>query len=179
MNTKPYRVYLDEMEIPVTPSRIRNKRSGRNEFYHLINGETFTVLRTSKLEEFSFSFYALSKNQEGVDFFLSQQEIISKLEELKKEKKAFEFVILRIASDQHLRNSLCKYMTLEDYAIEEDAKYGTNLLITVELKEYQPLKTITLQDATKNREKRQVYEKRSIEETKSKNTISIKAKTTR
>lgn len=156
MGVKPYQIFLDGMEIPITPSKIKDKFDGQNDFYNLVNGETFTVMRKSKLEEFSFSFYAFSEEHEGVDLFTPQQEILKKLKELKKDKKAFEFVILRTPSDPNLRNSICKYMTLENYSIDEDSKYGTNVIITLNLKEYQPLKTVKLKDVGSSREKRQV-----------------------
>lgn len=153
---KPYQIYIDGMEIPITPSKINNKIDGQNDFYNLVNGETYTVLRKSKLQEYSFSFYAFSHEHDGVDLFTPQQEIINKLEELKKEKKIFEFVILRITSDPSLRNSICKYMTLEDYSIKEDSNIGTNILIDLILKEYQPLKTVKLKDTGSSKEKRLV-----------------------
>ncbi|MDY3902455.1 peptidoglycan-binding LysM [Peptoniphilus sp. SGI.035] len=156
MSKKPYQLYIDGMEIPITPAKIKNKIPGQNDFYDLVNGETYTVLRKSKLAEYSFSFYAFSDEHEGVDLYIPQQEIISKLEELKKEKKIFEFVILRITSDPNLRNSICKYMTLEDYVIDEDSKIGTNILIDLTLKEYQPLKTVKLKDTGSSTDKRQV-----------------------
>ena len=60
MSKKPYQLYIDGMEIPITPSKIKNKISGQNDFYDLVNGETYTVLRRSKLQEYAFSFYACS-----------------------------------------------------------------------------------------------------------------------
>lgn len=156
MGSKPYQLFLDGMEIPITPAKIKNKVDGQNEFYSLVNGETFTVIRDSKLQEFTFSFYAFSEEHDGVDLHIPQQEILKKLESLKKDKKPFEFVILRTPSDPNLRNSVCKYTTLEDYLIDEDSKYGTNIIISLDLKEYQPLKTVKLKDVGSSVEKRQV-----------------------
>lgn len=143
---KPYKVYIDGLEIPVTPAKISNSFKGDNNFLKLLNGENFTVLKKPKLFEFKFSFYIFSHPHPGVDIFTRQETILDKLADLKDNKKAFEFVVLRTASDPTLRNSVCKNMTLEDYDIEEDTRHGTNAIVTVNLKEYQPLKTIKLED---------------------------------
>ena len=43
MSKKPYQLYIDGMEIPITPSKIKNKISGQNDFYDLVNGISFTI----------------------------------------------------------------------------------------------------------------------------------------
>lgn len=144
MSKEPYILYVDGMEIPVTPAKIKSKIGSKNDFYELLNGETYTVKKDKKPVEYTFSFYAFSHPHENVNTFTPQQQIIDKLEELKKELKDFEFVILRTPSDPSLRNTTCKHMTLEDYDIDEDSKYGTNIIITLNLKEFMPLKTVEL-----------------------------------
>lgn len=141
---QPYRLYIDGMEIPITPSKIKDDVKGKNEVLELLNGESYSVIKKSKLEDYSFSFYAFSHEHPGVDLFIPQDEIIEKLKSLKREKKVFEFIVLRTSSDVTLRNSICEYMKLEDYTIDEDHKYGTNNLITLKLQEYTPLGTIKL-----------------------------------
>lgn len=158
MNINPYIFYIDGMEIPVTPSKNNNKVDGQNDVYSLVNGESYTALRKAKLQKYNFSFYAFSEEHPQIATYTPQEEIIKKLETLKKDKKVFEFVILRNTSDPSLRNSNCKHMTLEDYAIHEDTRYGTNILIDVSLQEYQPLKTVKLEETgTQNRDIKQVY----------------------
>jgi len=162
----PYKLYIDGMEIPITPSSIDNDINGQNETYKLLNGETFTALKQSKLQTYEFSFYAFSKEHPQVELYTPQEEIIAKLKELKTEKKAFEFVILRMSSDPSLRNSVCKFTTLEDYSIKEDSKYGTAIIIEVKLQEYQPLKTITFKEADTsiNVDKVEVFKEEKIKE---------------
>lgn len=169
----PYILYIDGMEIPVTPAKIRDKRDSQNEFYDLINGETYTVKRKSALKTFPFSFFIFSNPHPGVSTFIPQQTIIKKLEDLVKERKEFEFAVIRTPSDPSLRNSTCKFVTLEDWEIEEDSKYGTNAIINLELKEYQPLKTIKLKDVDGTSEKRQVTENVQTEGANAKKEIGI------
>lgn len=145
MGANPYKVYIDDMEIPVTPAEIQTKFKSNNDFYKLMNGEVYTAIRKPDLDSWSFSFYAFSKPHPSVDLFVPQEVIKDKLKILKDEKKVFEFIVIRQTSDMTLKNSICKYMTLEDYSIKENADWGTNIVITLELKEYKPLITVKLE----------------------------------
>ena len=145
MGANPYKVYIDDMEIPVTPAEISTKFKSKNDFYSLMNGEVFTAIRKPDLDSWSFGFYAFSKPHPSVDLFTSQDVIRDKLKSLKADKKVFEFIVIRTTSDMSLKNSICKFMTLEDYDIKENADWRTNIFITLELKEYKPLITVKLE----------------------------------
>lgn len=152
MKSKPYILYIDDMEIPVTPAEIKTEQKSKNDFYSLINGNTFTALRKPALKEWSFDFYAFSKRHPFVETFISQDVIKEKLDTLKKEKRVFQFIVLRATSDVSLKNSFCFYMTLEDYSIRESADIGTNIIISLKLKEYQPIRTVKLKEASSKNE---------------------------
>ena len=144
---EPYIIYIDGMEIPVTPSEIEKKSPSANDFYKLMNGETFTALQKPDPDVWNFEFYALAKEHPSVATFIPQDRIKNKLDELKDKKIVFEFIVIRATSDISLKNSFCKFMTLEDHSIKEDSKWNNNIKIKLEVKEYFPLKTQKLVDA--------------------------------
>ena len=148
-----YEFYIDGWQVPITPAEFEMSVDSKNDFLDLINGEVYTVLNKRELKEFSFSFFSFAHPHPSVGNFISQAEVLKNLEDLKNDKKVFEFVIIRTSSDPELKNSTCKYTTLEDYKVNEDSKYGNNIKISVTLKEYIPLKTIKLKDANDSNDK--------------------------
>lgn len=157
---KPYRIYIDDLEIPVTPAEIEESVGSNNDFYNLLNGDTYSALRKSKPSEWNFEFYAFSKPHPSVDLFVPQDVIKTKLKDLKKEKTVFEFIVLRSSSDINLKNSLCKYMLLEDFRFKENADWGTNIKISLTLKEVHPVVTTKLEQGEQGLDKNVNYEKK-------------------
>lgn len=158
---KAYILYIDDMEIPITPAVIKQDKKSQNDFYSLVNGETYTALRKPKLDEWSFAFYAFLEKPDAAPVHYSQEYIKNKLKNLKDKKTVFDFIVIRASSSPNLANSICAYMTLEDYNIEENADYSRNILITLNLKEYQPLITKKLVPAGNDPEKRTAYVQKS------------------
>lgn len=154
-----YEFYINGWQVPITPSELEMSVDSKNDFLNLINGETYTVLHKRELKEFSFSFFSFSHPHPSVGNFISQAQVLKNLEDLKNNKEVFEFVIIRTSSDPELKNSTCRYTTLEDFKVLEDSQYGTNIKISVTLKEYIPIKTVKLVDKTSNEPeaKRQMY----------------------
>ncbi len=173
MRAEAYEIYIDGWQVPITPAELDMSVGSKNEFLDLINGNTYTAIKKRELKEFSFSFYSFSHPHPSVGNFISQSQVIKNLEDLKNKKKVFEFVIIRTSSDPELKNSTCKYTTLEDYKIHEDTDYGTNIKIDVTLKEYIPLKTVKIKNAGDSEEhgKRKIY--REIKDNANKAVLSM------
>lgn len=138
---KGYDFYIDDLLLPITPKKINTKIKNKNKVFTLLNGEELNLLKKPGLTEFSFEFRVPTDDFPSVKQFISPQIILNKLEKLKVEKKAFQFIIIRSSYQENLNNSINKSVTLEDYEILEDADNGTDLIISVNLKQYLPIKT--------------------------------------
>ena len=138
---KGYDFYIDDLLLPITPKKINTKIKNKNKVVTLLNGEELNLLKKPGLTEFSFEFRVPADDFPSVKQFISPQIILNKLEKLKTEKKAFQFIIIRSSYQENLNNSINKSVTLEDYEILEDADNGADLIISVNLKQYLPIKT--------------------------------------
>lgn len=142
MSTKKgFDFYVDDLLLPITPARVTTKIMNKNEVVTLLNGEELNLLKKPGLTEFSFEFRVPSEDFPSVKQFVSPQTVLNKLEDLKINKKAFQFIIIRTPYEPNLNNSVNKKVTLEEYQILEDADNGADLIISIELKQYIPLKT--------------------------------------
>ena len=138
---KGYDFYIDDLLLPITPKKINTKIKNKNKIITLLNGEELNLLKKPGLTEFNFEFRIPSEDFPSVKNFVSPQVVLNKLEDLKLNKKSFQFMILRSQYQENLNNSINKSVTLEDYEILEDADNGTDLIISIALKQYIPLKT--------------------------------------
>ncbi|MDY2987691.1 MAG: hypothetical protein SOR77_08675 [Peptoniphilus sp.] len=138
---KGYDFYIDDLLLPITPAKINTKIKNKNKVVTLLNGEELNLLKKPGLTEFNFEFRVPSDEFPSVKAFVSPQSVLNKLQDLKVNKKTFQFKILRSKYQSNLNDSINKSVTLEDYEILEDAENGMDLIISIFLKQYIPLKT--------------------------------------
>lgn len=139
--SKGYDFYIDGLLLPITPSAIDTRIANKNKVVTLLNGEELNLLKKPKLTEFEFECRLPNENYPAVKQFIPVQTVLDKLEDLKKNKKSFQFIIIRTPYEQGLNNSINKKVTLEEYEIQEDVKNGPDLIVQIKLKQYIPLKT--------------------------------------
>ena len=143
---------MDGVLLPVTPSSLTIKVANQNKTVTLINEGEINILKLPGLSKISFS--ALLPNQrypfaqypggyQGARYYLS------KLEILKTGCAPFAFYVIRTNdSGTLLMDAQPMTVSLESYELHEDAeKYGTDVMVKIELKQYRPYgtKTITFQ----------------------------------
>ncbi|MBL7575515.1 hypothetical protein SAMN00017477_1019 [Peptoniphilus asaccharolyticus DSM 20463] len=138
---KGYDFYIDDLLLPITPSKINTKIKNKNKVITLLNGEELNLLKKPGLTEFNFECRIPSEEFPSVKEFISPHSVLNKLERLKVEKKTFQFKILRSKYQNNLNDSINKAVSLEDYEILEDAENGMDLIVSIFLKQYIPLKT--------------------------------------
>ena len=132
--------YLDGMLLPVTPGALATRITNQNKTVSLLNGEEYTFPEKAGLTEFSFSFWLPKDRESHLRISdVSKREALNKLSQLKEAAKPFVFWIM--GEPEEMRSP---YVTLEEYSIEENAENGGDLLLQISLKEYRPLKTVTL-----------------------------------
>ncbi|GHU85624.1 peptidoglycan-binding protein [Clostridia bacterium] len=142
-----YLIYLDKVQLPITPSKISMKIKNKNVVITLINDGELNLLKAPGLTEISFEislpqvkypFASYPNGLKNADYFME------KLEKLKVNKKPFQFICSRKgANGKSLFDTNLK-VSLEGYSVEENAKEGLDVLVTVELKQYIDFKAKTL-----------------------------------
>ena len=122
--SKGYDFYIDGLLLPITPGSIDTKIGNKNKIVTLLNGEELNLLKKPKLTEFDFDCTLPSENYPAVKSFVPPITVLNKLEDLKKNKKSFQFIIIRTPYESGLNNSINKKVTLEEYVIGRCEKWS-------------------------------------------------------
>ena len=135
-----YEFYIGSTLLPVTPGKLTVKIGNNNKTYTMMNDGEINVLKTPGLTEVEFE--ALLPNQEYPfavykDGFQRANVYLDELDSLKKEKKTFQFIVSRVLPSGDILFDTNMTCSLEEYSIKEDAdEYGTDVTVTVKLKQY-------------------------------------------
>lgn len=133
-------VYIGDILLPVTPSKITTKEKGKNKILDLLNGDELNVINKKALTEFDFEFLLPFEDFPSVGQYVSVDSVLNQLKEYKTgDERTFPFMIIRYVPG--LTSSIIKLATLEDYEVREDTKNGRDYVVRVTIKEYIPLKT--------------------------------------
>jgi len=154
MNKMGYIVYLDGVALPVTPSKIQMKIKNQNKTINLINDGEVNILKATGLTEISFTAmiphvkYPFAFYPGG---FKEATYFLDKIEQLKANKKPFQFICSRTSPSGKLLFDTNIKVSLEDYRVDEDAKEGQSLIVTIQLKQYKDYGTkyVTVESSTK------------------------------
>lgn len=144
-----YDVYLDGLLLPVAPEKITTQINGRNETATLIDEGEINILRSPGLTTVSFTAllpnvpYPFARYPGG---FQGAGVFLDKLEQLKTEKRAFQFIVTRrMPTGGQLPNTNLT-CALEEYAVMDDARSGGfDLTVRITLKQYRAYGTKTFQ----------------------------------
>ncbi len=135
-----YSVYLGTMLLPVTPGKLTLKINNGNKTYCLMNEGEINALKAPGLTEIELELllpnteypFAVYKNG-----FQKASVYLAELERLKTTKQAFQFIVSRVLPDGSMPFDTNLTCSLEEYSIVEDAeKTGTDVLVSVSLKQY-------------------------------------------
>lgn len=148
-----YNFYLDGVQLPVTPSSLELQIKGKNQTFDLVEGGEINVIKTPGLTEVSFECdlpnvqYPYASYPRG---FQNAKFYLDKIEQLKLSTKPFNFVVTRKDGRGRILFDTNLLVTIEDYKIEEDAENGTDVTVSVDMKQYRPYstKTLNIQPAT-------------------------------
>lgn len=140
-----YDFNLGGVLLPITPSKITYKINNTNKTLDLVNGGEINILRTPGLEDVSFDFvlpavkYPFARYEYG---FLEPEYYLNHIKKLKDDKKPFLFSIFRTLPSGKVLFSTIKKVSLESYTVAEDSSEGFDISVSVDLKEYEEIKTI-------------------------------------
>jgi len=142
-----YSFYLDGVLLPIAPSKLQTKIKNQNKTINLINDGEVNILKSAGLTEITFEvlipqvkypFAVYPNGFKKADFFLN------KFEKLKTSEEAFQFICSRVTPSGRLLFDTNMKVSLEDYKIDEDAKEGFDLKVTIRLKQYRDYGTKTV-----------------------------------
>lgn len=145
-----YKMYMDGVLMPITPSKITVKITGQNKTLTLIGGEEINILKTAGLSEVSFdvvlpqvSYPFTNGGAQRADYYLSL------FERLKNSKEAFQWIMNRSRPNGAALFYSNITVALEDYQIKDDVKEGFDVTVSIKLKQWKAYgtKTVTIQPA--------------------------------
>ena len=142
-----YKMYLDGVLMPITPSKVKVKINNQNETLTLISGEEINILKAAWLTDVSFelllpqvSYPFTNGGAQSASYYLSL------FERLKTSKEPFQWILNR----QRPNGGMFFYTNLtvgmENYEITDDAGAGFDVKVKVNLKQYKAYgtKTVTI-----------------------------------
>jgi len=156
-----YKLFLNGVRYPIAPGKITVSHGNKNKTYNLLNGGEFNIPKTPGLAEYSFELLLpMSKYPFAVyeDGFKSAYYYLDLLENLKNEKKVFEYILTRSTPKGEFISDINVKVTLEDFKPVEDVKDGFDVRVSVKLKQYNyvstKIVTVTEEGTTKTETKR-------------------------
>lgn len=169
-----YMVYINGVQLPVTPSKLTIKTKSNNKVVNLINDGDVSILKNPGLAEIEFEALLPRKPYPfSTKIVLDPSIYLKGLELLKTEKKVFQFIVVRLLPNGiplFPTNIKC---TLEDYTSVEDSNNGFDVKVQIKLKQYKHfgLKEVVIDEQSANTDKTKVSVKNSRDtETAPKNT---------
>lgn len=141
-----YVFYMDKVLLPVAPSRLQLRVNNQNKSINLINQGEVNILKTAGLTSIDFDClipqvrYPFAVFKSG---FQKASYFLGKFEELKNNKKPFQFIVTRTLPDGKMLFDTNMKVSLEEYQIKEDKRDGFDLIISVKLKQFREFGTKT------------------------------------
>ena len=142
-----YDFYLDGVLLPVAPGELKISIANQNSSYVLVDQGEINLLKRAGLTEIEFECllpqvrYPFAVYAGG---FKPAAYYLTKLEELKVNRKPFQFIVSRAMPNGKVLFSNNIKVSLEDYSIIENAKNGFDVQVKIRLKQYKDFGTRTM-----------------------------------
>lgn len=158
-----YYFFIDTMMLPVPPPKMSIKVHNKNKTINLINEGEVNLIKEAGLTEISFDarlpnskypfanydssladsladslltpIFGSSFSFKKADYFLDN------FKTAKKNKNPIRLIISRMSLDYLMLFDTNMLVTLEDYAVNEDAKEGFDVIVPLKFKQYKPYGT--------------------------------------
>lgn len=143
-----YYFYLGNVLLPIPPSKLELKISNNNKTYNLINYSQINVLKNPGLSSLEFEVvlpntkypFAMYKNN-----FQNAKYYLGVLENLKVNRSAFQFIVVRkFSNGKDIFNTNIK-VALEEYTITDTTEEGFDTKVKIKLKQYKEYSTKKVQ----------------------------------
>lgn len=134
-----YQIYLAGVLFPVAPAKLKMKINGQNKTMNLINGQEINVLNPAGLTEMDFDLLLPSVEYPFADYedgFETPEYFLEELEQIMISRRPVRFMLIRESPSGDSFFDTNMSVSLEDYSISEDAKDGTDITVSISLKQY-------------------------------------------
>ena len=141
--TNQFFLFIGAMPLPVAPEKIEMIVGNLNKTVTLVDQGEVNIARGMPLKEIKFDMLIPSFKYPFVNYSfgtLSTAAILANLDRIKKEAKPVSFIITRCRKNKPAWWTALK-VTLESYEIIEDANNGTDVIVSITLKEYKSYST--------------------------------------
>lgn len=141
--TSQYYVFLDAIFLPVAPEKIEISVPNLNKTVTMVDQGEINILRGKGLKEIKFDMLVPSFKYPFANYSFgsfSTSQIISRLEYLKEQGKPVYFIVTRCRAGKPAWWTNIK-VSVEDFTVTEDANNGTDVVISINLKEYKEYST--------------------------------------
>lgn len=134
-----YQFWLGEILLPITPEKVTISCGSKNTLFTCLNGNEIVFPKTGKLKTIKFQAvlpnveYPFCRYSSG---FREAEYFKTAVENLKKEKKSFRFVITREISTTKVLSYTDIEAIVEDYSFTESAHNGYDVVMDITLREY-------------------------------------------
>lgn len=143
-----YYFYLGNVLLPIPPKKLELKISNQNKTYDLMNYSEINVLKDPGLTSIEFEVllpnvkypFAMYKND-----FQNAKYYLGILENLKVNKSAFQFIVIRKFPNGNSIFDTNIKVSLEDYTITDSTDEGFDTKVKIKLKQYREYSTKTVQ----------------------------------
>ncbi|MDR1693276.1 MAG: LysM peptidoglycan-binding domain-containing protein [Oscillospiraceae bacterium] len=131
-----YVMYLDDMEMPVTPGKLELKIKGKNKTITLVNDGEVNFLKHPGLTEITVTLLFPMLEEYG-DIRYSRPDVyLSNFERIMTERRPARFIMSRAAPNGFPLFDTNIKVSIESYTIDEDATNGLDVYVTLMLKQY-------------------------------------------
>ena len=162
-----YKFYLGGVLFPIAPEKVTTKIENKNITADLLAGGEVSIPKKPGLTEFSFD-VLLPNNRYPFaiykDKYRNAKYYLDKLEAWKKKKSKIQFILIRKTPKANLFNTNVK-VTIEDYNIIDDVEEGTDITVSITLKQYVYYST---KKVVKKKKKKKTKKKRAVTPKKTK-----------
>ena len=143
-----YSFYLDKILLPITPSKMQVKINNKNKTMTLINDGEINILKQAGLSEITFDallpnnkypFATYKRNR-----FKDAEYFLNKIKKFKVQNKSLRFIVVRETQGGDELFDTNMKVTLEDYTITDDVSNGTDISVSIKLKQYKEYSTKTV-----------------------------------
>lgn len=141
--TSQYFVFLDAIFLPVAPEKIEISVPTMNKTITMVDQGEINILRGKGLKEIKFDMLVPSFKYPFANYSFgsfSTSQIIARLEHLKEQGKPVYFIVTRCRAGKPAWWTNIK-VSVEDFTVTEDANNGTDVIISINLKEYREYST--------------------------------------
>lgn len=150
--TSQYYVFLDVIPLPIAPEKIEITVPNLNKTVTMVDQGEINILRGKGLKEITFDMLVPSFKYPFANYSFgsfSTSQIIARLEYLKEQGKPVYFIVTRCRANKPAWWTNIK-VSVEDFTVTEDANNGTDVIISVNLKEYREYSTKVATVSTKS-----------------------------